>query len=156
MSLGAIENFPRQTGQTRDLNAVAFISAARHDFAQENDLLIPFADGDIEVGDARAFASFVSSCGRKSGRWPTGRADQRSTLAANFPPSRPVVGTKMPRSICCTASRGGHLYSLGAGARCEALRILLSAKIFWRSCKGSLTKRLQLMRKLGMGLCNRH
>jgi hypothetical protein len=44
---GAIKDFLWQSGKARDLNAVAFIGAARDDFAQENNLLIPFANGDV-------------------------------------------------------------------------------------------------------------
>src|SRR6266699_5074055 len=40
--LCAVENFPWQTGQTRDVDSVAFVRAAGDDFAQENDLLVPF------------------------------------------------------------------------------------------------------------------
>ena len=52
--LRAVENFLRQAGQTRDLDAVAFVRAARDDFAQENDLLVPFAHGDVEIANAFA------------------------------------------------------------------------------------------------------
>ena len=45
----AIQDFARQTGQPRDLNAVALVRAAGHDFAQENDLLVPFPHRDVEV-----------------------------------------------------------------------------------------------------------
>src|SRR5439155_4775565 len=50
--LCAVENFPWQTGQTRDVDSVAFVRAAGDDFAQENDLLVPFAHRDIEIADA--------------------------------------------------------------------------------------------------------
>ena len=53
--LGAIQNFLRQTGQSRDLDSVTFVRATRHDFAQENDLLVPFADRDVEIANAFAF-----------------------------------------------------------------------------------------------------
>ena len=39
-------------GEPRDLDAVAAIGAARHDLAQEDDVVLPLADDDVEVGDA--------------------------------------------------------------------------------------------------------
>ena len=52
--LGAIENFFGQTGEARDLDAVAFVCAAWDDFAKKNDLLVPFAHGDIQIANAFA------------------------------------------------------------------------------------------------------
>ncbi len=53
--LRPVENFLWQTRQPRDLNTVAFVRAARDDFAQENDLIVPLADCDIEIANAFAF-----------------------------------------------------------------------------------------------------
>ena len=50
----AVEDFFWQAGEPRDLDAVTFVRAAGDDFAQENDLLVPFAHGDIEIADAFA------------------------------------------------------------------------------------------------------
>src|SRR5437763_8973613 len=44
----------RQAGEARDLYTVAFVRAAGDDFAQKNDLLIPFADGDVQIANAFA------------------------------------------------------------------------------------------------------
>ena len=52
--LRAIQNLLRQTGQPRDLDAVALVRAARDDLAQKNDLLVPFAHRDVEIADAAA------------------------------------------------------------------------------------------------------
>ena len=60
--LGPIENYLRQAGQPRDLDPVTLIRSTGNDLAQKNDLLVPFADRDIEITDSAAlFASFVSS-----------------------------------------------------------------------------------------------
>ena len=53
-SLRWFENFLRQPGEARDLNAVAFVGATEGDLAQNSDLLVPFTDRDVEVGDAAA------------------------------------------------------------------------------------------------------
>src|SRR5207249_10830297 len=53
--LGPVENFLWQTCQPRDLDAIAFVRTAWHDFAKENDLIVPLADGDIEIANAFAF-----------------------------------------------------------------------------------------------------
>ena len=45
-----------ESGEARDLDPVALVRAAGHDFPQEDDLVVPFADGDIEVEDAGARA----------------------------------------------------------------------------------------------------
>src|SRR5436190_7601632 len=62
-SFGAFDDGFRNTGQSRDLDAVAFVRAAFDNFAQENDLIIPFTDGDIEVANTRQasgeFSKFV-------------------------------------------------------------------------------------------------
>src|ERR1043166_2854466 len=50
-----IEDFLWQTGQARDLDSITFVRAARDYLAEENNLLVPFADGDIEIADAFAF-----------------------------------------------------------------------------------------------------
>src|SRR5207249_2212957 len=52
--LGAIKDFLWQSGKARDLDAVALIGATGDDFAQKNDLLIPFAYHDIQIADAFA------------------------------------------------------------------------------------------------------
>src|SRR5262249_40938168 len=51
---GAIEDFLWQTGEAGDLDAVAFVCAAGGDFAEKNDLLVPFAHGDIQISNAFA------------------------------------------------------------------------------------------------------
>ena len=53
--LRSIENFLWQTGQPRHLDAVTLVCAAGNDLAQENDLLVPFPDRDVEIADAFAF-----------------------------------------------------------------------------------------------------
>ena len=50
----SIEDFFWQAGETRHLDAVTLVRAAGDDFAEENDLLVPFAHGDVEI--AYAFA----------------------------------------------------------------------------------------------------
>src|SRR5579885_3225628 len=52
--LGAIENFLWQAGQARHLDAVTLVRAAGNHFAQENDLVVPFAHRHIEIADAFA------------------------------------------------------------------------------------------------------
>ena len=44
----------RQAGEARDLDAVALVGAAGDDLAQEDDLLVPFAHGDVVVAHAGA------------------------------------------------------------------------------------------------------
>src|SRR6266542_685046 len=51
---GAIENFFWQTGEARDVDSVTFVRTAGDNFAQENDLLVPFAHGDVEIADTTA------------------------------------------------------------------------------------------------------
>src|SRR5262249_11771904 len=51
---GAIENLLRQTGETRYLDPVTFVSAARDNLAEKNDLLVPFAHCDVQIADAFA------------------------------------------------------------------------------------------------------
>src|SRR5215831_13109150 len=51
---GAIEDFFGQTGETGHLYAVTFVGTARDDFAEKNNLLVPFAHGDIQIADAFA------------------------------------------------------------------------------------------------------
>jgi len=53
-SLRWFENFLRQPGEARDLNAVAFVRGPGSDLAQNNDLLVPFTDREVEVGDTAA------------------------------------------------------------------------------------------------------
>src|SRR5207249_5248048 len=53
--LGPVENFLWQTCQPRNLDAIAFVRTAGHDFAKENDLIVPLADCDIEIATAFAF-----------------------------------------------------------------------------------------------------
>ena len=43
-------------GQARHLDAVALVGAALDDFAQEDDLVVPFAHGDVEILHARQAA----------------------------------------------------------------------------------------------------
>ena len=50
----AIEDFFGQAGETGHLYAVTFVGAAGNDFAKENDLLVPFAHGDIQIANAFA------------------------------------------------------------------------------------------------------
>ena len=38
-----------ESGETGDLDAVAFVGAAFDDFSEEDDLVLPFAHGDVEV-----------------------------------------------------------------------------------------------------------
>src|SRR5437870_1130516 len=52
--LRAIENFLWQTGEAGNLDAVTLIGAARDDLAQKDDLIVPFAHGDVEIADATA------------------------------------------------------------------------------------------------------
>jgi hypothetical protein len=51
------------TGEAGDLDPVAFVGAAGHDFVEEHDLVMPFADGDVEIlesGEAGGeFGEFV-------------------------------------------------------------------------------------------------
>src|SRR5215471_1731344 len=49
---GAIENFFGQARETGDLYSVTFVSAARDDFAEKNDLLVPFTHSDVKIADA--------------------------------------------------------------------------------------------------------
>src|SRR5262249_20601686 len=51
---GAVENFFWQTGEARHVDAVTFVRATGDNFAQENDLLVPFAHRDVEIADAAA------------------------------------------------------------------------------------------------------
>ena len=46
---GAGDDRIRQSGEPRDLDAVALIGAAGEDFSEENNLVVPFPDGDIEI-----------------------------------------------------------------------------------------------------------
>src|SRR6266511_159321 len=70
---GAIEDFLGQTGQARNLYAVAFVGAASDDFAEENDLLVPFAHGDIQIANAFAvlgeLGQLVIMRGKQSARF---------------------------------------------------------------------------------------
>ncbi len=50
--LRPIQDFLRQTGESRDLNAVALVRSAGNDLAQENDLFVPFAHRDVEITNA--------------------------------------------------------------------------------------------------------
>ena len=51
---GAIKDFFWQAGEAGDLDAITLIGATGDDFAQENDLLVPFADGDVQIADTFA------------------------------------------------------------------------------------------------------
>ena len=79
----------RQAGEPRDLDAVAAIGAARHDLAQEDDVVLPLARGDVEVDDAgRA---------RRRGRSARGSAWRTASSAA---PSGWSPGTRRPPTRC--------------------------------------------------------
>src|SRR6266481_8873030 len=49
---GAVEDFFGQAGEASHLDAVTFVCATGDDFAQKNNLLVPFAHGDVQVADA--------------------------------------------------------------------------------------------------------
>ena len=51
--LGAGDHRGRQAGQPRHLDAVAAVGAAGDDLAQEDDVVLPLARGDVRVDDAR-------------------------------------------------------------------------------------------------------
>src|SRR5581483_2040138 len=61
--LVARDDFRRQSREARDLDAVAFVRAAANDFAQKDNLVVPFAHGDVEIFHAAArhleFGQFV-------------------------------------------------------------------------------------------------
>ena len=69
----AVEDFFRQAGEARDLYAVTFVGATRDDFAQKNDLLIPFAYGDIQITNPFAilgeFDQLMIMRGKKTARF---------------------------------------------------------------------------------------
>jgi hypothetical protein len=72
--LGAFDDRFGDAGEARDLDAVAFVGSALDDFAQENNLVVPFADGDVVVAHARKaageFGEFVIMRGEKGfGFW---------------------------------------------------------------------------------------
>ena len=48
---GALHDDFWQTGEARDLDAVGFVGSAGENLVEEDDFLIPLADGDIVVGD---------------------------------------------------------------------------------------------------------
>ena len=50
--LGARDDLRRQPGQPRDLDAVTLVRAALDDLAQEDDLVVPLAHGDVVILDA--------------------------------------------------------------------------------------------------------
>ena len=52
---GAGDDGLGESGEAGDLDAVAFVGGARLDFAEEDDVFVPFADGDVVVFD-RFFA----------------------------------------------------------------------------------------------------
>ena len=54
--LGAFQNRFRDASQARHLNAVALISPPLHNFAKEDDLVVPFAHGDVEIFQTRQAA----------------------------------------------------------------------------------------------------
>lgn len=66
---GAVDNRFGYAGQARDLDAVAFVGAAGEDFAEKDDLIVPFADGDVEIVEAREsggeFGEFVVMSGEE-------------------------------------------------------------------------------------------
>ena len=68
----AIEDFFRQAGETGHLYAVTFVGAAGDDFAKKNDLLVPFAHGDIQIANAFAvlgeFDQLVIMRGKQTAR----------------------------------------------------------------------------------------
>ena len=51
--LRAFQNFLRHASESRDLDAVAFVRAACDNLAQEHDLVVPFAHGDVEIFQSR-------------------------------------------------------------------------------------------------------
>ena len=69
----AVEDFFRQAGEARDLYAVTFVGAARDNFAQKNDLLIPFAYGDIQITNPfailREFDQLMLMRGKQTARF---------------------------------------------------------------------------------------
>ena len=62
----------RHAGQTRYMDTVAFVRAAFDDFSEKNNLVMPFAHGDVEIFDARQargeFGQFVIMRGEQSFR----------------------------------------------------------------------------------------
>ena len=54
--LGAGDDRVWEAGESGDLDAVALVCAAGEDFSQEDDLVVPLADGDIEILHAAAGA----------------------------------------------------------------------------------------------------
>src|SRR5438093_11813453 len=67
--LGALDDGLRHAGQAGDLDAVAFVRAAFDDSVQEHDLVVPLANGHVEVFEARQapgeFGQFVIVGGKK-------------------------------------------------------------------------------------------
>ena len=51
---GAVEDGFGEAGEAGDLDAVGFVGGAGEDFVEEDDFLVPLADGDVEVGDGFA------------------------------------------------------------------------------------------------------
>jgi len=51
--LGTLDNRLWHACQARDVDAVALVRATLDDLVQEHDLLVPLADGDVEVAQAR-------------------------------------------------------------------------------------------------------
>ena len=56
---GAFQDGLGETGQSRHLDAVALVSGALDDFAEEDDVVVPFAHRDIAIGHAGAGAGEV-------------------------------------------------------------------------------------------------
>ena len=56
---GAFEDGFGEAGEARDLDAVALVGGAGDDFAEEDDVVVPFADRDVAVGHAGAGAGEV-------------------------------------------------------------------------------------------------
>lgn len=49
--LGALDDDFRKAGETGDLDAVALVRGTGEDLVEEDDLLVPFSNGDVVVGD---------------------------------------------------------------------------------------------------------
>src|SRR5687767_1835348 len=67
---GAFEDGFGDAREARDLDSIAFVGTAFDDLAQEDDLVVPLADSDVEVPDAGKpageFGEFVVMGGEKS------------------------------------------------------------------------------------------
>ncbi len=50
--LGTLIDFDWYAGETGNMNAITFVGGAVDNFVEEDDLIVPFADGDVQVADA--------------------------------------------------------------------------------------------------------